>query len=218
MASDPDQFFVLLSGGIGTSHDTEMLESDPVVLGDAPRCDACGLYVGGRPWLPPHRVELTLHGEHWGDFAFRGDGGEDMLMSERAAAAYQDAGLTGLTGFEEVEVTRLKGLSEQPPRYLHVAVPRGSAAVDEKHSKLIRNAVPTCSQCRSATLEGIQGFALERGAWSGEDVFFPRGLTGTAVATRRFVDFVREHGLTNVRFAPSESYVWDPYAPVSGDS
>ena len=218
MASESEQFFVLLSGGIGTSHDTEMLEADPVVLGDAPRCDACGLYIGGRPWLAPHRVELTLHGAHWGDFAFRTSGGEDMLMSERAAVRYRDAGLTGLAGFEEVEVSRIRGTSEAPPGYVHVAVQRGTAAVDEKSSKLIRAEAPTCSRCRSATLEGIRGFAIESGTWSGEDVFFARGLTGTVVVSPRFADFVAEQRLSNVRFAPIESYIWDPYAPVSADS
>jgi hypothetical protein len=215
MASSQAEFFVLLPEGIGTSYDTEMLEADPVVLGDAPRCEACGLYVGGRPWLPPHRAELTLHGTEWGDFAFRGEGGEDMLLSERAAALFQSAGLRGLRGFEDVEITRVKGSARPAPRYLHVAVDRGKASVDEASSTLIRSGPPSCHQCRSATMEGIQGFALEHETWAGEDVFFPRGLTGTVVASRAFVDFVRENALSNVRFVPTGSYVWDPYAPVS---
>jgi hypothetical protein len=65
MASSNGEFFVFLPGGIGTSHDTEMLEADSVVLGDAPRWEVCGLFVGVRPWLPPHRAELTLHGDGW---------------------------------------------------------------------------------------------------------------------------------------------------------
>jgi hypothetical protein len=167
--------------------------------------------------LPPHRAELTLHGFEWGDFVFRGDGGEDMLVSERAAALYQHAGLRGLGGFENVEITRVRGTATPPPRYVHVAVQRGEAAVDEESSTLIRRGAPSCAGCRSATLEGIRGFALERGTWAGEDVFFPRGLTGTVVASRAFVDFVQEHALSNVRFVPAESYVWDPYRPVSAE-
>jgi hypothetical protein len=215
MDSDAIGFAVLLGGGIGSSHDTEMLEADPVILGDAPRCEVCGLYSGGRPWLPPHRAELTLHGSHWGDFAFRGDGGEDFLISERTAELYREEKLRGLSGFEQVEIARFKGTDEQPPRYLHVAVGRSQGAVDEQKSSLIRPEPPTCERCRSAELEAIHGFVLESGSWSGEDVFFVRGLTGVVVVSRRFREFVDRHALTNVRLTPTGSYEWDPYAPIS---
>lgn len=216
MGSDARGFAVLLSGGVGSSHDTEMLEADPVMLGDAPRCDVCGLYSGGRPWLPPHRAELTLHRSHWGDFAFRGDGGADFLISERTADLYRDENLRGLSGFEQVEITRFKGTDEQPPPYLHVAVGRSQAAVDEHRSSLVRPEPPVCERCRSAGLEGIHGFVLESGSWSCEDVFFARGLTGVVIVSSRFRDFVHRQALTNVRLTPTESYEWDPYAPVSG--
>jgi hypothetical protein len=216
MGSEATGFAVLLSGGVGSSHDTEMLEADPVILGDAPRCEVCGLYSGGRPWLPPHRAELTLHGSHWGDFAFRGDGGEDLLITERTAELYRDEKLQGLSGFEQVEITGFNGTNDQPPSYLHVAVSRSQAAVDEQRSSLTRPEPPTCERCRSAGLEGIHGFVLEPGSWGGEDVFFARGLTGVVIVSRRFSDFVHRHALTNVRLTPIESYEWDPYAPISG--
>ena len=216
MDSEASGFAVLLGGGVGSSHDTEMLEADPLILGDAPRCEVCGLYSGGRPWLPPHRAELTLRGSHWGDFAFRGDGGEDFLISERAAELYRGEKLRGLSGFEQVDIARAKGTDEEPPPYLHVAVGRSQAAVDERGSSLIRPEPPTCQRCRSAGLEAIHGFALEPSSWSGEDVFFARGLTGVVVVSRRFRDFVHSHALTNVRLTPTESYEWDPYAPISG--
>lgn len=216
MGCDASGFSVMLSGGIGSTHDTEMLEADPVVLGEAPRCEICGLYTGGRPWLAPHRAELTLHGEEWGDFAFRGDGDGEFLISERAGHLYRQEGLRGLSGFEPVEITRANGTDSPPPSYLHAAVGRSHAAVDERKSSLIRGEAPTCDRCRSAGLEGIQGFVLDPGSWSGEDVFFARGLTGVLVVSNRFREFVRQHGLTNVRFTPTESYEWDPYAPVSG--
>jgi hypothetical protein len=205
---------VLLGGGRGSRHDTEFLESDPVILGDAPRCEACGHFLGGKPWLPPQRAELTLHGSDWGDFVFRGDGGEDFLMAEHAAELFRDGQLRGLSGFEPIEITRFQGTDVAPPQYVHVAVGRSQARVDEHESSLVRPEPPVCDECRSARLEGIHGFILETGSWGDEDVFFARGLTGVVIVSERFHDLVVQHGLTNVRLVPTESYEWDPYAPI----
>jgi hypothetical protein len=156
-----------------------MLEADPVNLGDAPRCEACGRFVGTRPWLPPHRVELTLHGKSWGDFAFRGVVGEDFLFSGRVAELYRAAGLAGLVGSEVVEVVRFRGTTATPPDYLHVAVELGETAIDESQSVLMRSAEVACERCRYAgTLEAIHGFRVASDTWGGPDLFVARGLPG----------------------------------------
>ncbi|KFA89717.1 hypothetical protein Q664_33060 [Archangium violaceum Cb vi76] len=59
-------------------------------------------------------------------------------------------------------------------------------------------------------MDGIYGFALEQGSWNGDDVFIPRGLSGTMVASERFADFVARHGFTNMKLIPTEEYTWDP--------
>jgi hypothetical protein len=158
-----------------------------------------------------------LHGSAWGDFAFRGDGGEDILISEQAAQLFRDEGLSGLTGFEPVEITRIVGSSESmpPPTYLHVAVIRTDATVDEQRSSLIRPEPASCNRCRSAPLEGVRGFALQSPSWTGEDVFFTRGLSGVVIASQKFSGFVDRHDLANVRFVPTERYEWNPYRPLS---
>ena len=216
MASDrgTETFFVISKGEIGSEHDTEYLKADGSAFGDAPRCEVCGQFVNGRRWLSPFRVELTLHGSSWGDFAFFGDG--DFVVSERAARLFREAGLTGLQGFETVEIAQIRGSNQQPPSYLPVTVARSEAAVDERRSSLIRPETVTCDRCRSGGLEGIRGFVLAPGTWTGEDVFFARGLGGVLIATSRFRDLVGRHGLTNIRLTPTESYLWDPYAPISG--
>jgi hypothetical protein len=215
MASErvTEPFFVVSKGEIGSAHETEYLKAEGSVFGEAPQCEICGQYIEGRPWLPPFRAEVMLHGSEWGDFAFFGV--SDFLVSERFARAYAESGLKGLSGFESVELISVKGSKAPAPAYLHVAVGRSGATVDEARSSLTRPDEVTCDGCRSGGLEGIRGFSLEEGTWTGEDVFFARGLTGVVIATARFRDFVDEHGFSNIRFTPTESYEWDPYAPIS---
>lgn len=219
MGSDntPNRFFVLLRGEFDSAYDTEMLEADPVNLGKAPGCERCGRFIGTRRWLSPRRVDLTLHGSTWGDFAFRGAAGEDFLLSERAARLYRASGMTGLSGFEPVEIARVRGNDQPAPRYLYVAVDHGGAAVDEERSSLVRSEQVACEHCHyGGILSAVHGFRLSPETWTGQDVFVPRGLPGTAVVTSRFRDWVESHRLTNVRLTPTEDYEWDSMAPISG--
>lgn len=213
MASDkaPD-FFVVSKGEVNAPHDTEYLKAEKSRFGDAPRCDACGSFVGMRPWLPPFRAELTLHGDEWGDFAFFSD--SDFLITERVAALFTASGLTGLSGFEPVEIVSTKGPDRNPPVYLHVVVARGGAAIDEGKSSLDRSEPVSCEVCRSAGLDAIHGLALRPKSWTGEDVFFARGLPGTVIAAAQFRQLVEQNHLTNVRLVPTEAYEWDSMAPI----
>jgi hypothetical protein len=209
------QFYVLLAGR-GTEHDTEMLEEDPVFFGDAPRCESCGRFLGGRPWLAPHRAELALLGSTWGDLAFRVGDESDVLITKPVARSWKDERLTGLTGFEAVEITRVRGSQVAPPEYVHVSPEIGRGAIDERRSSLVRSEQIVCQRCHYAgTLWAINGFSLEPGTWTGADVFIPRGLSGTVVVTERFKDWVDWKRLTNVRLIPTESYQWDSRATAS---
>ena len=67
--------------------------------GDAPKCEACGAYVGSLTWLPPLRANLELCGKEFGDFAFA-PGSDSFFISARFKDVYQDAHLVGLTGLE----------------------------------------------------------------------------------------------------------------------
>src|SRR5260370_39465390 len=83
----------------------DVLKAAGTKYGYAPRCDACGQYVGMRLWLPPYRVEL----ETWGlEFADVGLIGTDLLASQRFKHAWERSQLTGLSGFNKVEVVNLK--------------------------------------------------------------------------------------------------------------
>ncbi|HYO67453.1 MAG TPA: hypothetical protein VEU33_15365 [Archangium sp.] len=206
------RFFVLKDEYRGV-HDTEFARIDEDDnVGEAARCPRCGDFIGMLPWLPPYRVMLDLHGKELGDF-MRGVG--NSLVSERFAEAFQTEGLGGLQGFYPVEVMRVRRQRRGPkpsivPGYFLVIPVFGSAAVDKARSRIRRDSPITCDWCRSTGVDSIHGLVLEQGSWNGDDVFIPRGLSGTMIVSERFADFVARHGFTNMTLTPAEEYTWDP--------
>jgi hypothetical protein len=166
-----------------------------------------------KTWLPPYRCVLELHGQSLGDFV-RGPG-DQVLISERMAEAFQAEGLTGLLDFHPVEISRVlkRRKRMEPglmPRYLVVAPCFGCGAVDEAHSLLRRREPITCPECRYMGMDSIHGFDLEPGTWQGEDVFFPRGISGSIVVSEPFAQLVQRHGFTNIKRIPTQDYIRDP--------
>jgi hypothetical protein len=207
------RFFVLKDEHKG-SHDSEFtrIDEDDDNLGEGARCPRCGDFIGPLSWLPPYCVTLELYGQELGDF-MRGFG--ELLISERFADAFRAEGLRGFEGFHPVEVTRVRrqrrGLKPSIlPGYFLVTPVFGSAAVDEARSRFRRDSPITCDWCRQTGVDSIHGIALEQGSWNGDDVFIPRGLSGTIVVSERFASFVARHGFTNMKLTPTEEYTWDP--------
>jgi hypothetical protein len=210
----PDPRFFVLEAEVGGPHDTQFDTVEPVNLGDAPHCPRCGDPMGMRTWLPPYRVRVELYGKDLGDFV-DGVGGNSFLLSERMAGAFRAEGLTGLLGFDPVEVlgVRRKRRGPKPgavPRYCVVTPGRSRAAVDVARSRIRYDKPVTCPECRSEGLESAHGLALEPGTWQGEDVFRARGLPGMVIVSERFTQFVQRHGFTNMKLIPAEEYIWDP--------
>jgi hypothetical protein len=161
-------------------------------------------------WLPPYRVEIEIGGKAGpGDF-IKGPG-FDLLVSERFADAFRKEGLTGLLGFDPVEVVQVTPAKAKPslPRYLSVRACFGRAVVDDRKSRIRRSSPMECEECRVTNIDAVYGFTLEPGTWGGEDVFRPRGLQSDLVVTERFVQFVRHHGFTNMKVIPTEQYIID---------
>jgi len=208
------RFFVLEEGAPRSRYDTDVDPVEPENLADAPRCPRCGDFIGMLTSLPPHRVELELHGEELGDF-IRCPGYE-RLLSERLAESFRAEGLTGLEGFHPVEVVRVRCMRRRPlkpltvPRYYIVSPCFGRAMVDVVLNRVRVSKPPTCMECRSTGIDAIHGFVLEPDTWGGEDIFRPRGMQGDLVVSERFKDFVERHGFTNMRLTPTEQFVWDP--------
>jgi hypothetical protein len=211
-------FYVLENSRItGSAYETEFIDEEPVNLGDAPRCEACGGYVGMLRWLPPYRVELELWGKDFGDMVF--GAGVNPLVSERFASLFRGEGLSGLEGFDPVEVVRVRyrrrpKTRPTPPAYLHVSVVRGRAAVDDDRSGIERNGPVACQECRSHGVDRARRIIPDLTGWEGEDLFIARGLTGRIIASERFRSFCERHEIKNAVLIPAEEYSFDHYANI----
>ncbi len=208
--------FFVLEEDVWGPHDTQYDDVEPVNLGEAPLCPRCNSALGLLEWLPPHRVELELHGQELGDFV--PGPSNSFLVSARMAAAFRAERLTGLLGFHPAEVGRVrrKGKGPRPgapPPYFVVNVSFfGNSVVDVARSRLRYDAPVTCPECRTQGVDSIHGFVLEPGTWKGEDIFRARGLPGVIIVSERFVQFVARHELTNMKLIPTEEYTWDPHS------
>ena len=152
-----------------------------------------------------------LYGTGFGDY-IDGPGG-DHIVSARYVEAFLKEGLTGLSNFEQVEILRVRSRrriphSKSPPPYFHSVPVFGGAAVDEARSRIRRHKPIDCDWCRETNVPAIHGFTLEQ--WRGEDVFYARGLPGSTIVSERFVRFVEQYQLTNMKLIPTEKYTWDP--------
>jgi len=203
--------FLVIQRDTGSRFDTEYLMDDSARFGDAPTCESCGEFIGMREWLPPFDAEIRCYGSEFGDLAFFHEA--DFVVSERFARLLESSKLTGLSTTDPITVTRVIGRRVQgkrTPTYFRAQVTRSSAAVDEQHSSIIRSGPVTCPVCRANGIEAVSGFALEKGTWSGEDVFAARGMPGIVVATERFREFVLDHDLSNITFVSIAEYRWPP--------
>jgi hypothetical protein len=212
----PPRFFLLEEDPRWSRYDVDADKAEPVNRGEGTRCPKCGSAISMLPWLPPYRARLLLHGEELGDFIECT--GDELLVSERFAQAFQEEGLTGLTGFHPVEIVRVSRKRRGPkpsyvPSYQVVTPCFGRATVDMAHSHIRYESPPTCEECLSTSKNAVHGYRLVPGTWQGEDIFHPRGLQGFLTVSERFEHFVARHGFTNMRLTPTEQYVWDPLAP-----
>lgn len=212
------RFFVLKYKPGFSQGQTEFSAEEPVSLGPAPQCEACGAFLGMLGWLPPFRVVLETWGSVFGDVAY--GAGCEILVSQRFRTLWLERGLTGLDGFDNVEVVRIKRHDRSmapygsPPSYYRVRVVRGNAAVDERRSELERDDVGVCPVCRSGKGGGVtraKRIVLEKSTWSGEDLFIARGLPGTYLTTGRFKCFCDDCKITNALLLPAEEYSFDFY-------
>jgi hypothetical protein len=191
----------------------DVLSADGTKYGDAPRCEACGKFIGLRCWLPPYKVELETWGYQFGDIAFP-SGGEELLVSLRFKKLWECQGLVGLNNFapvETVEVRRHRKLIGEPPPYFKATVILSQAIVDYVASGVDMEESPTCPVCRLGSgVKRWKAVIIEPSTWSGEDIFRPR-WAGAFLVTKRFKSFCEANEIKNTVFIPAEEYSHDFY-------
>lgn len=192
---------------------TDYLPVEGSRTGDAPRCSVCGKFLGMLPLLPPVRVELEAWGPRWGDVAF--GPGDQLLVSDKLKKLFTEAGLVGFVRLDPVEIvraTRRKPGAGDPPNYWLASIQRSRAALDESASGLVRDEAPTCEECRvGGIIKRARRIFLQAGAWSGEDVFFARGLPGTVLVSERFKRLCQDNDLANCSLVAAETFSFDHY-------
>lgn len=204
------KFFVLQSD-VGSSHETAFVPIEPQFK-EGLTCPACGRALTDKEWITPLRAELRVRrGAALGDVAFAK--GLDLLVSDRFLEAWRAEKLSGLHGLKEVEIQKVqpkaaakKGLS----RYHLAMAGYGMTQIDSKRSLVAREGEPDCLQCMGgAEVTRVEGYRIDEPTWSGEDIFVPWGFGGCLVATERVLATREKYGLTNLKFAPTETFVWE---------
>lgn len=191
---------------------TDFLEVEPIRLGEAPRCRRCGGFVGMKPIVPPVRVNIETWGSRYGDLAF--GSGNQILVSERFKEEYYARGLTGMSEFEPIEVARVRNRIKNRarcPKYHLASVTRSRTAINVTASGFLYDNPPTCSECRIGGVKRAARIVLEEGTWSGEDIFFARGLPGTIIVSEQFRRMCIEAELQNCLLIEASVFSFDFY-------
>lgn len=209
------QFFILKDEPVsdGECATTDFLSSD-AKHGKAPRCPTCGCYIGLLEWLPPFRVELKTWGTGYADvmqFML------DLLLSLRFKEVWQRSGMTGLSGFEPVEIVKLKRRRKSignPPPYFHAVVQRSQTAVNLSACEIVWDVPPACPTClEGQNIRSWKRVVIDERTWTGEDIFIARGLPGTIIVSEQFKAYCEREKFANVVLLPAESYEHDFWQP-----
>jgi hypothetical protein len=181
---------------------TEYVPADPARYGEAPTCRACGAFTGGRRWLDPLRVALTVHGQGPADFAFFGGG--EFLVTAAALEAFD------LGAVRPVEVTECRGWPlADLPRYFYPEL-RVGPAVDLERTVIVTDSASPCAWCGPNAADAIGAIHVDESTWEDLDWFVPRRLPGVVLVTQHVVDAVERAGLTGIAFVGAEQHRWDP--------
>lgn len=208
------RFFVLQNPKADdTSAVTDFLPVDGSPTAEAPGCPVCGKFVAMMPLRPPVRVELEMWGTQLGDIAF--GPANELLVTERFWGLYQASGLIGLRDVGPAEVVSVRAYRKQKrpaPPYHCCRVTQGSAAIDDTESGVEREESETCEACRQGgILKRAKRVILEPDSWSGEDIFFARGLPGTILVSEKFQKFCEENEISNCLLVSAEEFSFDHY-------
>jgi hypothetical protein len=205
--------FYILKNPIRNRALTDFSPIEPHNTGPAPHCHLCGSAMGMLTWLPPYRAEIELLGREAGDMVF--GPGNELVVSQDFMRSYKDFGLRGLHDFHPVEVVKIIRKNKHAPRevppYYCVSISRTSTLIDQETSGLVMKRAWTCDYCRTGLIKSIQKVVIDEDSWTGEDIFYARGLPGTRITSERFKNFVLEADIKNGDLIGADEYHFDFY-------
>jgi hypothetical protein len=92
-----------------------------------------------------------------------------------------------------------------------VSIARSRAAIDQIASEFVHESPVSCNECRVGSIKRWARIVLEEGSWSGEDVFFARGLCGQIITSERFKEFFDRNRINNGIVISAAKYSHDFY-------
>lgn len=175
-------------------------------------CPICAERVSGAYWLPPREVVLTKRNAP--DFLYCYSDNAPFVISERALHVIQNAGLTGITHAEEIDIVRFQRKSKKEvviPKYYHIELARSRITINHEKSVIHygkSSRTNTCALCRQvpATLDFTRRLAFNADVYEGYDIFHIYELGDTAFVSERFVEICRKNNLTNLHVTKAEMY------------
>lgn len=171
---------------------------DPLNTGPCQEvCPVCQAVCGPQVWLPPRTISSSRRscGDLLTGVAF------ELVVSGRFRDAYRAAGLSGLSDFGPVLLTK----GERGDYY--AARPKITfTRLDERASGVEWEIEPTCDNCRLGVVSKLERVVVDGGTWDGSDIFMGTGLYGVKLVTERFVEVVRAAGLSNFVFVPADQF------------
>lgn len=178
------------------------------------QCPLCGRRVSGSYWMHPREVALTKRKAP--DFLYA-DYSLPFLISEHALEIINQAGLTGITNAEEIELTHFKRKGKKEsfiPRYYYIELARSKMTINHEKSVIVYGNQETgsyakvCPLCRPVpgTYDFLRHLEFNMEQYEGYDIFFTYELCGSAFLSKRFVDVCQANRLTNLHFTPASKH------------
>jgi len=209
-------FYVLKSPSCDDKHKYAILDYDlvePINRGDVKYCPKCGDPISLMAWLPPYRVVLEPWSNQYGDIGFAGT---ELLLSENFMERFRQAGLRGLEVLGKAEIVKVKRRGGarpkgDPPSYF-VAVPtRSLTKIDLNASGAETETPVTCDTCLSyGLLYRYARIVVDEATWSGDDIFYAMGISGTIITSQRFATWYHENQINTGVLIRAEEDKWDP--------
>ena len=188
------------------------------------RCPQCGQLVSGGYWMQPRSIKITKR--KLPDFLYTDGDQAPFLLSREALTKIQEAGLTGITAFQEIEASRFQRKAKaemEIPSYYHIELARSRITIDHDHSVIVygkQNKTQYCPLCNQVTApyDFFRTLSLNTTEYEGYDIFYIYELGGTVFFSQRFIEFYHESGLTNLHFLPAQKHcAWVSSYFLDGD-
>lgn len=194
---------------------TEFMVEPGAARGSARRCPKCGGFTSMLELLPPVPITIETWGQECGDLAFGGS--QQLLASDKLRECMESKRIVGFEKFGSVRIVewkRRRPSADSMPGYSIASIAYGNAAVDDQKSGLERTETAQCPECRlGGVVQRFERIIIEPNTWSGEDIFYPRGL-GAILVSSKFKQVCDDEGLLNCCMIPASEYGRD-HAKIS---